>query len=105
VGIYRSSFLHCEVARELWNVIFRLFGVEWVMPRRVIELLDCWRGQLGSRSVLAVWRMSLLCLMWSIWREQNARCFEDREMAVEELKNILVKTLYIWTGHIISHFF
>jgi hypothetical protein len=34
-------FLHCEAARELWNVIFSLFGVEWIMPRRVIELLDC----------------------------------------------------------------
>jgi len=33
--------LHCEVARELWNAIFSLFGVECVMPRRVIELLDC----------------------------------------------------------------
>jgi hypothetical protein len=78
-------------------LIFRLFGVEWVMPRKVIELLDCWRGQLGSRLVLAVWRMSPLCLMWSICKERNARCFEDREMAVEELKYILVKTLCLWT--------
>jgi hypothetical protein len=61
--------VHREVTRELWSVIFLLFGDEWVMPRRVIELLDCRRGQLGSRSVLAIWRMSPLCLMWSIWRE------------------------------------
>jgi hypothetical protein len=63
----------------------------------VIELLACWRGQLGSRSVLDAWRMSPLCLMWCIWRERNARCFEDREISVEELKNILVKSLYTWT--------
>jgi hypothetical protein len=40
--------LHCEVARELWNAIFSLFGVEWVIPRRVIEL-EClvgWNGKL-----------------------------------------------------------
>jgi hypothetical protein len=35
---------HCEVTRELWVLIFHLFGVEWVMPRRVIELLASWRG-------------------------------------------------------------
>jgi hypothetical protein len=56
--------LRCEVAREFWRVIFRLFIVEWViMPRRVIKLLDCLLGQLGSRSNLADWRMSPLCLM------------------------------------------
>jgi hypothetical protein len=40
--------LHCEVARELWTLIFLLFEVEWIMPKRVIELLACWRGLLGS---------------------------------------------------------
>jgi hypothetical protein len=31
--------LHCEVARDLWSYILILFGVEWVMPRTVLELL------------------------------------------------------------------
>jgi hypothetical protein len=56
-------FLYCEVVRELWVVFFRLFGVEWVMPRMVIELLASWRGQLGSRNILEVWRMANLCSM------------------------------------------
>jgi hypothetical protein len=25
--------LHCSVARELWNFIFSLFGLQWVMPK------------------------------------------------------------------------
>jgi hypothetical protein len=32
--------LHCEVARDLWSYILILFGVEWVMPRTVLELLN-----------------------------------------------------------------
>jgi hypothetical protein len=32
--------LHCKVARELLALIFSLFEVEWVMPIKVIELLD-----------------------------------------------------------------
>jgi hypothetical protein len=35
-----------------------------------------------------------LCLMWCIWRERNVRCFEDREISVVELKNIMFKSLY-----------
>jgi hypothetical protein len=26
-------FLHCPVAREMWVVIFNLFGMNWVMPQ------------------------------------------------------------------------
>jgi hypothetical protein len=55
--------LHYEVARELWASIFCFFGVEWVIPRRVIELFSCWRGQLGSQNILKARRMTSLCLM------------------------------------------
>jgi hypothetical protein len=30
---------YCEGVRELWGSIFCLFGVEWVMPRRMVESL------------------------------------------------------------------
>ena len=32
-------FLHCPVALELWDMVFGLFGVCWVMPTSVVELL------------------------------------------------------------------
>ena len=31
--------LHFPVAQELWNMVFVLFGVSWVMLRGVMELL------------------------------------------------------------------
>jgi hypothetical protein len=34
--------IHCEVARDLWSSILNLFGVDWVMPRRVRDLLVSW---------------------------------------------------------------
>jgi hypothetical protein len=27
----------------LWNVVLRMFGIEWVMPMRVVKLWACWR--------------------------------------------------------------
>jgi hypothetical protein len=65
-------FLDCEVATEMWNVLLQLFGVAWVMPRGVSELLGGWREQLENRIALRIWRITLLCLMWCIWRERNA---------------------------------
>jgi hypothetical protein len=34
--------LHCESAQFLWNAFFSRFGLAWVMPRRVVDLLHCW---------------------------------------------------------------
>jgi hypothetical protein len=48
-----------------------------------------------NRNDLEVWRLAPLHLMWCIWRERNARSFEDRENALLELKNIL-QSLYTW---------
>jgi hypothetical protein len=47
-------FLHCEVVRDVWSSLFNLFGIDWVMPRRVIELLMSWRDQAGRRDILDV---------------------------------------------------
>jgi hypothetical protein len=38
--------LYCAVACELWSYIFTLFGIEWVIPRTVLELFTSW-GTLG----------------------------------------------------------
>ena len=42
-------FLHCAMARELWSMIFLLFGVFWVMSHSMQEM-SSWRGRFGGRS-------------------------------------------------------
>jgi hypothetical protein len=43
-----------------------------------------------------VWRLAPLCLLWCIWRERNARLFEDVETPMVELRKRLLNTLYSW---------
>ena len=35
-------FLHCPVAMDMWAMVFRLAGVNWVMLQFVVGLLACW---------------------------------------------------------------
>jgi hypothetical protein len=35
--------LHCDIARGLWVMVFKIFGVKWVMPSWVVKLLACWK--------------------------------------------------------------
>uniref|UniRef100_A0A2N9EFL4 Reverse transcriptase domain-containing protein n=1 Tax=Fagus sylvatica TaxID=28930 RepID=A0A2N9EFL4_FAGSY len=86
--------LHCSYAKELWDMVFGLFGIQWVMPKRVIELLYCWIGSVGRNSV--IWKAIPHCIMWCLWQERNARTFEDCELSVVDLKLHFYRSLLEW---------
>lgn len=57
------------IAQELWSMVIILFGVLWVMPRGLLELLASWQGRF-SRSGGVVWNVIPHCIMWCLrWRE------------------------------------
>ena len=89
--------LHCSIAQEIWDLAFSMFGVFWVMPRRVTDLLYCWPG-LPKQKAGDIWRLIPHCIMWCLWRERNARCFEDCEMPIQDLKNFVLNTLWKWAA-------
>jgi len=47
--------LHCDVARDIWSFFYSLFGVKWVMLRRVLDLLSSWGSSLGHGQVQNFW--------------------------------------------------
>jgi O-antigen/teichoic acid export membrane protein len=52
---------------------------------------------MGGRSWSAtVWKMVPLCLLWCLWRERNAKRFEDLERSLEELKSFFFFSLFTW---------
>jgi hypothetical protein len=89
--------IHCGVTNALWNAVLSCLGLSWVMPRSVKELMACWCSGGRTRSAV-VWKMIHLCLMWCIWRERNARCFEDLARSFEEIVHYFLFTLYTWTA-------
>ena len=88
--------LHCRYAKELWDLVFAMFGVCWVMPGGVRELFACWQGKMGKHPKHLIWRAVPHCLMWCIWRERNLRIFEDCEHHADELKLLFLRTLFEW---------
>ena len=43
-----NLLLHCPIAYELWSMVWTLFGLLWVMPQSVIDLLSSWQGSFGG---------------------------------------------------------
>jgi hypothetical protein len=53
--------LYCDMASAMRSAFFSSFGISWVMPRRVVDLYDCWWSSGKPRSV-AVWKIVPICL-------------------------------------------
>ena len=57
--------LFCSIAHSLWMYMLRLFGIDWVMPSSVVDLLFCWYHWLGKHS-FDIWNLVPGCFMWTI---------------------------------------
>jgi len=90
--------LHCDVARVFWSSFYSLFGVEWVMPSSVFDLLSGWGTLLGRGTVNRIWKQVPLGVLWSLWRERNSKLFEDVEVPVGTLCRNVLHILYIWVS-------
>jgi hypothetical protein len=88
--------LNCSFAKGLWDMIFATFGIQWVMPRRVVEILACWQGSLGHHQNIVISKAILHCVMWCVWREHNARTFEGCDLSIVELKTQFYHSLLDW---------
>ena len=57
--------LHCEMAYQLWSFIFKTFGLSWVIPRSILDLLFGWWNWMGKHSS-QIWNLVPLCILWCI---------------------------------------
>ncbi|XP_065620529.1 uncharacterized protein LOC136063704 [Quercus suber] len=88
--------LHCEKAYLLWSLVFRTFGISWVLPRSVADTLFGWWNWFGKHSS-SIWNLAPLCLMWCIWRERNWRTFEDTDKSNNQLLAFFSGSLFDWS--------
>ena len=89
--------LHCEKARTLWVLLFSLFGVQWVLPTTVKDMLLGWNGTFVGKKRKGVWKASPLCLFWTVWKRRNKVAFEEIELSIQRLKSSFVYLLWLET--------
>ncbi|WMV07056.1 hypothetical protein MTR67_000441 [Solanum verrucosum] len=66
------------------------------MPEHTADLLSCWIRRGGSKSQKKWWKMIPSCIWWTIWRERNGRCFEDKSKSINDVKWNCLVSLFFW---------
>ena len=81
--------LHCIVVRVLWEIALVLFGIQWVFPETVKEVLSSWRGPFVGKKKKKIWKSISLCIFWTVWKERNRLTFRGGYLTIQKLKILL----------------
>lgn len=94
-GLLVVALSHCK---GVVRYVFSLFGVQWVILGRAVNLLACWEGCSGRHWNSEIWNATRDCMMYCIWMERNARNFEGCERKNLYLKLHFLRTLFKWVS-------
>lgn len=89
-------FLHCKITAQLWSLFLKLTDSNWTMPEHTSDLLSCWIRRGGSKTQKKWWRIIPACIWWTIWKERNGRCFENKTNSIQKVKEKCIVSFYFW---------
>ena len=81
-------------SHSLWELLFTLVGVSWVLPSSVRETLFNWHGSFVGKKRKEVWRAASLHLFWTVWKTRNRLAFKDDELSIQRLKYSFLFSLW-----------
>ncbi|RVW69991.1 Transposon TX1 uncharacterized 149 kDa protein [Vitis vinifera] len=90
-------FLHCSLTMGLWHRLFQLAKMDWVPPRSILDMMYIkFNGFGSSKRRIALWQAANIALIRIVWRERNARIFEDKARNSEFLWDSIVFLASLW---------
>ncbi|XP_026383952.1 uncharacterized protein LOC113279473 [Papaver somniferum] len=89
--------LHCSFARQIWSHFMRHINWFFSMPADIVSMLHFWVLVQSNNVVNAVWNLIPAAIMWSIWKERNARAFSDKRSNARSVSNKEIYNLFSWS--------
>ena len=86
----------------LWELLFALFRVTWVLPFSLKETTWLTWVLYGKKRKKA-WMLAPLCLFWAVWKERNRIAFNNKELSIHRMKNYFVCSFWSWTKLFIDY--
>ena len=89
-------FLQCSVARQIWNWWLKLWNLSWVLPLSIKDTFIQWHYPRKSKFFKKIWAASFFVILWSLWKERNARAFSNKSLPPSDLQDLIILRLSWW---------
>ena len=78
----------------LWELLFSLFGVNWIILGLVRDMLLGWKGTFVRKRRKKVWQVAPSCLFWTVWKARNRIVFKEDVLSIHKLKYLFLFLLW-----------
>jgi len=89
-------FLHCRITNILWSIFINSKGLLWVMPRNIVQALKIWSSFAYISGHKERWKIIPTCIWWSVWKERNLRCFQNKSNSIQKMKMNCLVLFHFW---------
>lgn len=86
-------FFQCQYSKLIWKKVLALVGIHWNLHTWNLELQWLRLRCKGRSRISKLIHLSLLCTVYSIWMERNARIFSQQSKDVNGLFSTLTSTI------------
>ena len=89
-------FLFCPYARVIWGWWWKIWDIDWVWPSSLVLAFEQWSFSGANKFFKKVWTASFQIIVWSLWKERNARIFSNKVSSTMEIQNLILVRLCWW---------
>jgi hypothetical protein len=89
-------FLHCEVALKIWRKMLDWLNINFITPHCLLAHFACWSESSNSRRMFKAFCLIWHAVIWSIWKERNARIFKDQFKNFDEVFDDIMALSWCW---------
>ena len=89
-------FLHCLFASQLWSWWLEIWNLSWCFPHNLRDCFFQWEYRNANPFFKKVWMVAFFIILWSIWKERNARIFKTTSCNTSQFKDLILLRLSWW---------
>lgn len=88
--------LLCNPVWQVWSSILAWWGVQWVSPNTVVNLLLWWKCNKLNKDKKLIWEVIPLAILWTIWNARNALVFESTAPQWDNITDLIKVRVALW---------
>ena len=85
-------------ARMMWNELLDELGCSQVRPCYISELFHAWISPMQSPKGKQMWKILFFAIIWLLWKEGNARCFEGLQSSIDSVMEKIKFIVAYWVS-------